>query len=463
LRNSVYLFILLSLLLLASACQSTPAPAETAGEQATAGPATATAPPPTATLLPPTATMEPTATAVPPTATPAFEGKLDYKAAYGGRPAWAWDQENVARYLEMHPDLEIDHAGVNLYGSPIPQAHYVFLDSNQNTDVFSSFIVGHLRDYVERGEIADISDLWQEMGWDDAFPEAVKERVTIDGKQYFVPLALQWNPIWYRTDIFAEVGVVPPESWEAFLQACDTLSEAGYVPVAVSASGWTPPVARWFSTLNLRLNGPDFHERLMAGEESFEDERVRRVFEALSEMHARNCFAEAITNYRVAAQSLFNGEAAMYNLGEWISESYPDGIPDTYDFFSFPILNEDLPRGEIVHLYGAYMMAGAAHPQEALRFLAYLGSVESQRSNVEALNRVASHLGVDQSLYSATYQKGIEFVQAADQITTLFEFNSAPELSGNGLQALVTFWQNPEDIDTVITALERARAQAYAE
>lgn len=458
-----YLSVLCLLILFLVACQSTPAPAESEGEQVTAVPATATAPPATATELPPTATTEPTATALPSTATPAPEGELDYKAAYGGPAAWAWDQENVARYLEMYPDLEIDHSGVNLYSSPVPQALYIFLDSNQNTDVFSGFVVGHLRDYVARGEIADISDLWQEMGWDDVFPEAVKERVTIDGKQYFVPMAMQWNPIWYRSDIFAEVGLTPPESWEEFLQACDTLSEAGYVPVAVSAAGWTPPVARWFSILDLRLNGPDFHERLMAGEESYEDERVRRVFERLSEMHARNCFSEEIMNYSGAAQAIFDGEAAMYNLGEWLSESYDEGIPDTFDFFSFPILDESLPRGEIVHLYGAYMMADAEHPQEARRFLAYLGSADSQRSNVEALNRIASNLDVDQSLYSDTYRKGIEFVQAADQITTLFEFNTDPQVSGNGLQALTTFWKNPEDIDTVIAALEQARLLAYGE
>jgi multiple sugar transport system substrate-binding protein len=105
-------------------------------------------------------------------------------------------------------------------------------------------------------------------------------------------------------------------------------------------------VARWFTILNLRLNGADFHEALMRGEASYEDERIRAVFEQWAEMLAHNCFPDnQLIGYGVAANQIHDGDAAMYNLGEWLVESYDDGFPDTFDFFNFPVLNPDVPQG----------------------------------------------------------------------------------------------------------------------
>jgi ABC-type glycerol-3-phosphate transport system substrate-binding protein len=363
----------------------------------------------------------------------------------------------------MHPGLDVNRIGANLYGSPVPNGFYIFLNSERQPDVFSSFVVGSLRDYVAQGAIADISDLWDEMGWHDTFPESVREMVTIEGKQYFVPTALQWNPIWYRKDIFADVGISPPQSWEEFLSACDALDAAGYIPVAVSTSGWTPPMARWFSILNLRLNGYEFHEALMRGEVSYGDPRVRTVFEYWAELFEHNCFAGGATSYPAAAQQIYDGEAAMYNLGEWLSESYDEGLPDTFDFFSFPILDPEVPRAEIVDVYGAYMVAGPDHPREARRFLAYLGSASSQTSNVETLGRVASNLEVDPSLYNDVYQRGLQFVQEAEHVTQLFEFNTRQEMAGEALRIFGQFWQNPQEIDEAIAALEAARIRFFGD
>jgi len=443
-----------------------------ASDPANTGEATTTALPPTDEPAPtaePSPTASPTAnpspTAAPPTPTPApaREGMLDYTAAFGGNPAGRWDQANVEQYQMLHPDLDIDRTGVNLYSNPIPTAFYILLESNRQPDVFSSFLGGNLYSYVEQGAIADISDLWQEMGWDETFPEPIKEMATVDGRQYFVPMAVQWNPIWYRADIFAEHDLAPPETWEELLEICDTLHAAEIIPFALSTRQWTPPLARWFTILNMRLNGPEFHQRLLRGQERYDDERVRQVFERWASMIEHNCFSDEGANYRTASDQIFAGDAAMYNLGEWLSESYDEGLPDTFDFFSFPALNPDVPRGEIALVYGAYMSAEADHPQEARQFLAYLGSAESQTTNVETLGRVATNLEVDQSLYNDVYRRGLTFVQEADHIAQLFEFNAAPEVGGQALVAFADFWENPDQIDETMARLEAARAQHYGE
>lgn len=465
-----YTIVLLTLLLALAACR---AQSNQVSEAAVDTPAVQEAdtaePTESLTEVPPTEApteVPPTPTEAPPTDTPEPAGTLEYVANHGGQKAGDWDEQNMENYNALHPQLTIDYTRLNLYSNPVPTTLYRLVADSTPPDVMSGFVVGNLRAHVAQGQIADISDLWQEQGWDDAFPESVKEMVAIDGKQYFVPHAMQWNPIWYRTDIFDEVGLVPPETWEALLAACDTLHEAGYIPVAVSNTGWTPPIARWFTSINMRLNGPAFHEALMQGEERYDDPRLRQVFEHLVQLFQHNCFSEEQTGYQGASDQIFEGEAAMYNLGEWLSESDPEGkLPETLDFFSFPVINPDVPRGEIVHVYGAYMLAQADNPTAARDFLAYWGSVESQTSMVETLGRVAAHLEVDESLYNDVYQRGLEFVAEADHLTQLLEFNTDPQMAGTILSELERFWQDPgpENIDPTIEILEERRQLVYGE
>ncbi len=429
------------------------------------------------TAVPPTISMSPTATPIEeptptteepfPTATEESSTEpinLIFEAAFGGGQAGAWERANRNAYTQKNPHVRFTSFTHNLYTDPVPLAiHDGFLGNSKIPDVGSGYIVGNLRPYVEQGLITDISDLWQEQGWDNTFPESLKTLVSHDGKQYFVPQAVQWNPIWYRTDIFAELGLQPPETWDDLLATCDTLHEAGYLPIAVASSGWTPPLARWFTYINMRLNGPEFHERLMLGKEAYDDPKVKAVFEYWAELFDHNCFSPEKTTYRNAAQQILNGEAAMYNLGEWLSESYPDGLPDTFDFFTFPTIAPDVPRGEIVHVYGAYLRNDSENPEEAENFLVYLAGEESQLSLAEQTGRVVANLNVDANLYNDVYQRGLELVSDAEHITQLYEFNTHPNMARAGLRAFEKFYADQTDIDGILQNLEAERQETYEE
>ena len=46
----------------------------------------------------------------------------------------------------------------------------------------------------------------------------------------------------------------------------------------------------WFTHINQRLNGPDFHEQLMRGEVSYTDPRVRSVFDHYAQLFEAQLF-----------------------------------------------------------------------------------------------------------------------------------------------------------------------------
>ncbi|MCB0007823.1 MAG: extracellular solute-binding protein, partial [Anaerolineales bacterium] len=458
------------LLLCLAACQTTPA--EETTPELTAAPPTATTAPTATATLPPTATATemptatataastetpaPTETAAPPT--------LIYLNGHGGAGHLNWTRDMLSEYMALHAGLVIDHVASNYYSRPVPIGYYNRLDNSSTPpDVGSGFIVGQMRQYVAAGRIADISQLWVANGWAEMYPGALADLATIDGKQYFVPQAIQWNPVFYRTDLFAAQGLTPPQTWDELLAACDTLAAADILPLAVSSSGWIAPLARYFTIINMRLNGPEFHEQLMAGQVSYQDERVRAVFVQWAELFAHNCFDTRPRGYNEAANMLFNGDAAMYFLGEWLSESYTNGFPETYDFFSFPIINPAVPRGEIAHIYGAYMLADTPNQALAEEFLTYLGSPDGQTSNVLGTGRLVANNQADISSLSDLYARGYQFVVEAPHLTQLFEFNTDPQVADVGLAVFDDFFSDQENLDWYLERLERIRQTVYGD
>ena len=398
----------------------------------------------------------------------ASDRQLNYVAYWGGNQARSWNKENWRAYEAQNPDLTIRWAGADNYGSPANTNIVADVTSENPPDVISGNIVGVMREYVDQGLIADISDLWQEQGWDDAFPASLKEMVTFDGKQYFVPQAIQFNGIFYRQDIFAEASLEVPNTWDELLATCDALNEHGVTPITITAAQWPPPIGFWFSHINMGLNGPDFHDRLMRGQERYDDPRVREVFTYWLQLFDHNCFAEdsAQNNYNAAMTEFAAGEAAMYAHGTWLYQFYPADQADQLGFFRFPIIDPEQPLGELVPMFGAFMPANAANPEEARAFLAYLGSVESQQSNFDALGRMASHVGVDQSQYHPVWQQGWEMIENADYITQLYGANTNPSLAlAAYFNGFIPFWQEPtpEKVDEILAYIEGVRAQIYGE
>ncbi|WP_420642498.1 ABC transporter substrate-binding protein [Candidatus Leptofilum sp.] len=452
----------LILLLLLAACTQ-----QTIPEQATAV-ATPTIEPATQTPVPTnTAEPTPTDTAVPsPTATLPLT-TLVLGAHYGGVPAGIWEKTNWEAFLAEHPEVEGQLRQADYYSAYVNRTIHIQLsDSNNPPDVFTAALGGVLYDFVEQGIIADITDLWEEQGWDELFPASVKEMASVNGRQYFVPTAIQWNGIFYRADVMAEAGVAPPATWEELLAACDALRAADITPFVITeTASWPPPLGFWFTHINQRLNGPDFHEQLMRGDVSYTDPRVREVFDYYAQLFEHRCFSvqSSTVNYGRAITQFESGDFAMYVHGEWLYEFIDEETKQVTEFIRFPIIDESVPIGELVPMYGAFMLAETAQPELAREFLIFAAGEASQQSNVNTLKRLPSNLNVDRSDLLPVYETGLQTVEEATTLTQLIGANTHPDVAFALLQAIVEFWRNPEEIDALLAEVEAVRLEAYGD
>ncbi|MBK8022166.1 MAG: extracellular solute-binding protein [Chloroflexi bacterium] len=276
-----------------------------------------------------------------------------YASDPGAREA---DEALVALWNEQNPDQALEHSITD--HEAFKQAIRTYLVADPSPDVLTWFAGNRMAFFVDRGLAADLSPLYERESWNDVYAPGFVALATSDESQYFVPTSYYWWAMYYRKSIMEANNLTPPATWDELLATCDALNGAGIIPITIGTQApWT--AAAWFDFLNMRINGPEFHINLMLLEESYTDERVVAVFDHWRQLYEHNCFLpdSAAYDWQGGLDFMNRGEAAMYLMGGFITDSVPDEIESDYDFAMFPVINPDVPIGIDAPTDGYFMSA----------------------------------------------------------------------------------------------------------
>jgi ABC-type glycerol-3-phosphate transport system substrate-binding protein len=371
------------------------------------------------------------------------------------------DQELVAMFMAKNPDINVVHSIIA--HEDFKQAIRAYLTASTPPDVMTWFAGNRARFFIDKGLILDISDVWEQQGWNKSYPKGFRAMSSVGGKQYFVPTSYYWWAVYYRKSIFQKSGFQVPETSDQFMQICEKLKQSGVAPITIGTKyRWT--AAAWFDYLNMRVNGPEYHINLMLGTERYDDPRVKRVFTQFwAPMIQKGYFIKnpAAYTWQEAIPFMSDGKAAMYLMGDFIRDSYPKEQVDDIDFFRFPIIDKTVPVGEDAPTDGYFMAAKSQHVKAGKRLIAFFGSVEAQKYTADQLGRLATNGDVDLSIYGAVQQKGIKMIQGADFVAQFYDRDTTPEMADKGMNGFMEFWDNPQRIDDILGRLEAARKEIF--
>ncbi|MFM8322890.1 MAG: extracellular solute-binding protein [Chloroflexota bacterium] len=384
--------------------------------------------------------------------------------SYNGDPKpREFDEKIVKAWNEAHPDMPVEQSIIA--HEDFKQAIRAYLTAQPAPDVLTWFAGNRSRFFIDKGLIMDISDAWDANNLNDTYAPGFQALATINDKKYFLPTSYYWWAVYYRPSLFQQAGVEKaPETWEDFIGACDKLNAAGITPITIGARfKW--PAAAWFDYLNMRINGPQFHIDLMDLKVSWTDERVVKVFDAWKELLDHKCFIEdpAAYDWQEAIDPMVQGKAAMYLMGGFIVDSYPDEAEADLDFFRFPIIDPAQPVGEDAPTDGFFMSANAANAEGGKAFLMYLASKEVQQQSLDELGRLPVRTDVDLSKIRPETQKGIKLIQSADYIAQFFDRDTTPPMAEAGMEAIMRFFDDPTQIMQLLQGLEEERLRLLEE
>ena len=335
----------------------------------------------------------------------------------------------------------------------------------QNPDDVLTWFAGYrLRFFAAQGLVGDITDVW-DAGLNDQVSEGFKVASTgDDGKQYFVPSSYYCWGIHYRKSLFEENGWTAPATMEDLKTLAADMEAKGIIPFAFANDGRWPAMGT-FDQINFRMNGYQFHVDLMAGKESWTDDRVKAVFAAWAELlplHQENPNGRT---WQEAAQALVSKEAGMMTLGNFVGEQFAEAERDDLDFFPWPEMNPEFGTGTIEAPIDGYMMA--AEPDNvagAKELLYHLGTATAQDARLAvAPTVVVPNNNADTSVYTELQKKVFEAVSSAQNVTQFLDRDASPEFAANVAGPLLAdFISDPASIDGILEDMQAQAEEIYA-
>ncbi|MEP6759790.1 MAG: ABC transporter substrate-binding protein [Sporichthyaceae bacterium] len=329
-------------------------------------------------------------------------------------------------------------------------------------DVLTWFAGYRMRFFAGQGLAGDISDVWDKIGGD--FNDAFKKASTgDDGKQYFVPF---YNYPWvlmYRKSLWSERGYQPPKTLDELKTLSATMKKDGLAPIAFAdKDGW--PAMGTFDILNMRINGYDFHVSLMAGKESWEDAKVRTVFDTWKGLLPDHQPGSLGRTWQEAAQSLVQKKSGMYLLGTFASQQFEGADLQDLDFFAFPEIASEHGTDSIDAPIDGFMMAKKPKNEAAAKaLLEYLGSAEAEKIYLKTdPGDVGANKNVDTSGYNAVQKKAAEIIGATNNIAQFLDRDTRPDFASTVMiPALQDFIKNPNDINGLTSSIEKQKKSIF--
>lgn len=250
--------------------------------------------------------------------------------------------------------------------------------------------------YARAGVLRDITDDIEPFR--DRFDPDALEAWTFDGRVLGIPVSpLVTSTFFYNVEVFDELGIEPPQSYEEFVTISDTLSEADYIPVFHQGSvGQKWPM--WYFEAAGQTMGDPVAKTIsnLRGETNFIDPEDVAAFRAIRAFVDDGILDPDSLGADVEAmRAAFASErSAIYYGGTWELGWILDAPEFEVGVFPFPQLPD--VEGEPLHGGGPdlglclYEGIAEENVQHAIDFLEYVSRPEVANIYLEPVSPPAS-------------------------------------------------------------------------
>jgi alpha-glucoside transport system substrate-binding protein len=331
-----------------------------------------------------------------------------------------------------------------------------------------------VQEYVDKGELKPIDFAAETVS--ENYVEDLVQQGTFDGKLYgFLFKGANKSTVWYNVAAFEDAGVEPPETWEDFLAAAETLKSSGVPAYSIGgADGWT--LTDLFENIYIRTAGPEMYDQLTAHEIPWTDQSVK---DALAEMAKIFSDTDNIaggtegalqTDFPTSVTNAFGDppKAAMvleadFVAGEIVNST--DAEPETgFNVFTFPSIN-DSPAAVVG---GGDMLVMFKDNPAARAFIEYMATPEAAEIWVKRGGFSSPNRNVDENAYPDAILRSTATALAEAESFRFDLSDLQPSAFGGTVgQGLFKLFQdflaNPDDIDGITQKMEADAAKAFGE
>ena len=254
---------------------------------------------------------------------------------------WSWRTEDVSAYNDkIFPKFEAENPGIKVdFQAPVVNTEYnqsltTALAGSDGPDIAMVRAYGGLQGWTR-----DLLPLDSVVPGLSKIPAAVLQGSKgVDGKIYSVPTFVQTLQMFYNKDIFAQLNLQVPKTWDDFIKVNDTLLAHKITPMALGAKdGWMLPI---FADIMgaARYGGPAFEKAVTSGQKTFSDPDYVASLQIVKDMQKYLNETNNVTGvaYTDAQTEFSSGLAAMYPGGTFELTTFKTQNPQI-NLGTFPV------------------------------------------------------------------------------------------------------------------------------
>ena len=282
------------------------------------------------------------------------------------------------------------------------------LQTNDPPATFQAHAGAELTDYITQGQIEGLSDMYDEKGWNELFPEGLLQRLEQDGEIYSVPSNIhRANVVWANPAVLEEAGLDPKATYTSlddWFTALDKVKAKDKIALSV-ATDWTQ--VHLLETVLLADLGAEAYNGLWDGGTDWSGPEVTAALEDYAKLMSYTNSDRQSLDWPDATQLVIDGEAAFNVMGDWAEAAFAtqDKKFDT-DYVTFPVPGTD---GVFDFLADSFTMpVGGPNPQGTEAWLDTVASAEGQEAFNKAKGSIPANIEANTEDFGPYQQTAIE-------------------------------------------------------
>ena len=335
------------------------------------------------------------------------------------------------------------------------------LQTDSTTDIVKWWSGYRLQDLARGGGLADLTDVWDEaveQGWVN--PDTAPS-FSYDGTVYGLPMYKSYWVIYYNKQVFEDLGLSVPTTWDEFISNNEAIRDSGVTPLfATQEAGWTSFI--WFGEILSRLD-PEFYVDLMNGDASYTDEPAQEALRIWSELYASDFFTAPDVAWDNEPALFQDGTVAQVPMGTWRNGIFvQNGMTDEdYGAYLLPMVEEGAQQAVITESGVLAVAKNAPNAEATLETMAQWLNPDVQEVWVNTIKDTSANPEVvTDDAVLATVTKQVT-AAAPIELERYWEA-SPPRLIETAVQHFATFMVNPTE-DNIMPTLEKLQQHADTE
>jgi multiple sugar transport system substrate-binding protein len=328
-------------------------------------------------------------------------------------------------------------------------------------DSLATWFAGYrLQFFAAQGLLTPLDDVWDKIGGN--FNDAAKSLSKgLDGHYYLVPIYNYPWVVFYNKSVFAKKGYTVPATWDDYVTLLKKMKTDGIVPQAFAdKDGW--PALGTFDILNLRINGYDYHIKLMKHQVPWTDPGVTKVFDQWREIMPYMQSAANGRTWQDGAKALENKQAGlMFQGSNQVAANYDPKNLDDLDFFVYPSIDPQWGTDFMDAPADGFMLPKKGKNQAAAKkVLEYVGTGDAEATFLKTDKwDVGLASGLQAPTYNAIQKKSVTEIAKCKNVSQFMDRDTVPDMANAMIKLIQQFIDSPT-AGTIATIQKSAESQA---